>query len=810
MNIKLFSFIAFSLALISSSLISNLAANNNGNESGDNLHGHGGHHSTSSSVFMAPAWEALNSQNEIVASRNFQGEPYVLILHLGHACLHCSKQLNHFNTAAEKFSSLNTDLIAVGLESTKQLASAQGSADPQSTAIKFAVDPTKEIFRQFQAIDSETNLPQHATFLIDGTGRIRWSDMGEHPFMESEVLVREINLIRAGGTTTQEDERPDRPKIFLDKSARIVAYQLKRLSNERLLLVERKTTDPKYKPVFEAILTRAGMSPQYREEALAALATLNKSDAAGELLTALTKLPVENLQDKQTADELTELLIQQPKELLNGQIEAFANSTDADSETMRRVGFAGLVITGNDDRARSIAKDDSDKTIDYLGSISLIKDRSLLSNYSDQIWQAFKSPEQSLRVEAIKAMAVLPEDQEKVFNELEPLITENKFRVSAVATLSKVPEESRDPAVSKTIVSSLLSYAKETLTEDRTSDQFLDAMQLADQLLKRLPADAAKQFRSQLSEVSVRVVRVTTLEDEMQYDVPYFAVEAGRPVQIILDNVDLMAHNLVLCQPGKLRDVAIDGFEVGPKNGLDGKPYVPKTDDVLAATKMIQAHERGRITFEAPTEVGDYPYVCTFPQHWLRMYGVMVVVNDLDQWLKNPVAPADPLGNKRQLVKKWTVDELVAGLEKNKEPLSLEAGKTIFTEATCAACHKLGGEGGAVGPALDEVVNRWKGDKQAILREIIVPSHRIDEKYSMHKILTLDGQTIIGIIQSENEDEIELLDNPESKETIKVIKDDIDEMVKTSKSIMPKALMDNYTQQEIFELLHYIEASQKN
>ena len=80
----------------------------------------------------------------------------------------------------------------------------------------------------------------------------------------------------------------------------------------------------------------------------------------------------------------------------------------------------------------------------------------------------------------------------------------------------------------------------------------------------------------------------------------------------------------------------------------------------------------------------------------------------------------------------------------------------------------------------------------------------------MHKILTLDGQTIIGIIQSENEDEIELLDNPESKETIKVVKDDIDEMVKTSKSIMPKALMDNYTQQEIFELLHYIEASQKN
>ena len=61
------------------------------------------------------------------------------------------------------------------------------------------------------------------------------------------------------------------PKIFLDKSLRIVQYQLNRLDNERLLLVERKTDDLKYAPVYSAILTRAGMSPQYREEALEGL-----------------------------------------------------------------------------------------------------------------------------------------------------------------------------------------------------------------------------------------------------------------------------------------------------------------------------------------------------------------------------------------------------------------------------------------------------------------------------------------------------------------------------------------------------------
>ncbi|MCA9264044.1 MAG: hypothetical protein KDA60_09365, partial [Planctomycetales bacterium] len=63
----------------------------------------------------------------------------------------------------------------------------------------------------------------------------------------------------------------ERPKVFLDKNRRIVDYQLSRLDNSRLLLVERHADDVKYEPVYAAILTRAAMSPQYREEALQGL-----------------------------------------------------------------------------------------------------------------------------------------------------------------------------------------------------------------------------------------------------------------------------------------------------------------------------------------------------------------------------------------------------------------------------------------------------------------------------------------------------------------------------------------------------------
>ncbi len=59
------------------------------------------------------------------------------------------------------------------------------------------------------------------------------------------------------------------PQVFLDKNPRIVAYQLKRLSNAQLVAFERKTDDPKYKPVYEALLARKGIEKKYREEAVA-------------------------------------------------------------------------------------------------------------------------------------------------------------------------------------------------------------------------------------------------------------------------------------------------------------------------------------------------------------------------------------------------------------------------------------------------------------------------------------------------------------------------------------------------------------
>ena len=137
----------------------------------------------------------------------------------------------------------------------------------------------------------------------------------------------------------------------------------------------------------------------------------------------------------------------------------------------------------------------------------------------------------------------------------------------------------------------------------------------------------------------------------------------------------------------------------------------------------------------------------------------------------------------------------------------MEIGKRLFAEASCLSCHKVGDEGGAIGPELTDVYTRWKGDDVAVLREILDPSHRIDEKYAMHLVLTVDGQTMSGIVVAEDKDSVSILANAEAKEPTVIALDDIEEMVKTSTSMMPRALLDQYTQDEIFELLAYLKAS---
>ena len=109
----------------------------------------------------------------------------------------------------------------------------------------------------------------------------------------------------------------------------------------------------------------------------------------------------------------------------------------------------------------------------------------------------------------------------------------------------------------------------------------------------------------------------------MQYDITEIRVKAGSKVALTFNNDDDMLHNLVITLPGD----AVDKVgKMALEMGLKGQElhWVPLSEQVLFHTGLLQPETRETIYFEAP-EAGTYPFVCTFPGHYLVMRGKLIV-----------------------------------------------------------------------------------------------------------------------------------------------------------------------------------------
>ncbi len=596
------------------------------------------------------------------------------------------------------------------------------------------------------------------------------------------------------------------PKVFLDKSAKIVEYQLKRLSNAQLLMIEVATDHSKYTPVYAAMAVRPGMSAEQRETAVQALTKISGKSTGETILEQLGNLQESDREQQRVARELTELLLRQAAaQLPIGILQPAASSK---SPLVCQAAMAALIHSGNAIAAQKIAATEASARIGLIAAAMIVpaeKDRlALRTGVLDGLRS---SAPREVRYQAALSLPAVGGEPNDNFAALAKLIGEPAMEEVAVQSLLKINLVKIEPALAQQVVTHLISRAEATPTDKRTTDPFIDVAQLVDRLLPRLAEQESKAMRQRMQDIAVRVVRIKTIAEEMRYDLKHFVVAAGKPIQLILQNEDLMPHNLVIVQPGTLKEVALRAATMAPDTMTDGKQYVPVAPEILFATKMVQVGKQERLTFAAPDMPGEYPFVCTYPNHWMRMYGVMVVVNDVDGYLKNPIEPKDPIGNNRSFVKNWKLGDFDGKLENGLRGRNNEIGARIFTEATCQQCHTLGGKGGRVGPELDKVFERNRQDGQAVLREVIDPSHKIDPKYASHSVLTLGGQVYSGVIVAEDEKTISLLNNPDQPKPTIIQRSEIDDMVQSAKSIMPSALMDQFTQDEIFELLAYIKGA---
>jgi putative heme-binding domain-containing protein len=288
-------------------------------------------------------------------------------------------------------------------------------------------------------------------------------------------------------------------------------------------------------------------------------------------------------------------------------------------------------------------------------------------------------------------------------------------------------------------------------------------------------------------------------------------VKAGKPVEILFENTDLMPHNLVITQPGAMAEIGEMAEAAATQPGALERHYVPASKKILLASRLLQPREAQKLSFIAPDKPGVYPYVCTYPGHWRRMHGALYVVADLDEYLadpegylaRNPLPIIDELLKDNRPRKEWKLEDLAAVVDR-LEGRSFSNGRQMFQVANCTACHKFGGTGTELGPDLAKLDP--KQDKPVeILKDILDPSFRINEKFQSWSIETNKGKIYTGLIVKETPEGYEVLENPLAKTAAVVIKKkDVADRKKSPVSIMPKGLLDKLTREEILDLIAYV------
>jgi len=127
-------------------------------------------------------------------------------------------------------------------------------------------------------------------------------------------------------------------------------------------------------------------------------------------------------------------------------------------------------------------------------------------------------------------------------------------------------------------------------------------------------------------------------------------------------------------------------------------------------------------------------------------------------------------------------------------------GKLVFKK-NCANCHMHSGEGKHVGPDLTGMAVHPKAE---LLTHILDPSRDVEGNYRVYTVLTADGLVVNGLLASESKTAIEMYDAKGEKQTI--LRDDIDEMQASRKSLMPEGFENQINATEMTDLLEFLTA----
>jgi putative heme-binding domain-containing protein len=164
----------------------------------------------------------------------------------------------------------------------------------------------------------------------------------------------------------------------------------------------------------------------------------------------------------------------------------------------------------------------------------------------------------------------------------------------------------------------------------------------------------------------------------------------------------------------------------------------------------------------------------------------------------------------RTFVKNWTMKEMSpwvpSGVPGKRD---FKNGRQMFGAGSCYACHRIGGEGGAVGPDLTSVGGKFGA--YDLLESIVDPGKEISDQYGSSVFSLSDGSQLNGRIMNMRNNEYWVnTDMMQPSAVTKVKAENLTSIEPSAISMMPPGLLNTMDREDILDLMAYLIAGGKS
>ena len=433
------------------------------------------------------------------------------------------------------------------------------------------------------------------------------------------------------GETLKQLRSLDR-NLPLPTDSKALTYLIEKMSDSEL------ASAPKIEPVLVTQVERKTTNPGVRDTALTELAKLRKTGRIAEIIAALERIDANGARNS-AADELGKtLVLASSSELASSRAALSQLATKAQQAPVRRAAYAALLSAdAQPETAWGEAKDRA-ALIDAAG---FVVDPGLRAKFQPLLTSALadaKTPG-SIRAAALRALPLMgAPNAASNFQLIAAALREGKDRAVAARAVMQLPRDAWAKEQAGVAAEAILAWAKTVPASDRTKQDFVETVQAGMELATLLPQAGSARIRKELRALGVSVFVVKSVHEQMRFDTTRLVVEAGKPFEVIFENVDMMPHNFVIVQPGAREEVGTQAQTMPPtKLDKQGRAYIPDNKKIVAASKVLEPGQKETIKLTAPKEPGEYEYVCTFPGHWMVMWGKLIVTKDVDAALTTAV-----------------------------------------------------------------------------------------------------------------------------------------------------------------------------